>query len=123
VHGDTSFDYGSALSVVDLETANMGRFHLAVLRLSFNYFGCAVAWQTCLSGDVDVAGCFFVDFDPQHMACKVSLILTVGRTKVKAAEFVQSVLLGMLLAIGGQCEGRDAAESWLDSDFKFLRKI
>ena len=118
-----SFDYGTALSVSRLKSSKLGTISLAVCRMSWNYFGACIAWQTCLTSDSDVSGCFFLDFDPRNVAVKVTLVLTLGRTRMGPSDLVQSVLLGMLLAIGGQCEGKDATDVLLERNFSFLRRL
>ena len=122
MESEASFEYCSAFGVTKFKTAKLNGIMLAVMRLSSNFFGTTIAWQTCLQSESDVHGCFFLDHDVVHNATKVSFVVTLGRTKMRPAELVQSVLLGMLLAIGGQCEGRDPSETMLQ-DFQFLRRI
>ena len=123
VDDDQSFDYGSCFGVTRLKTSKMGALSLCVVRLSCNFFGTSIVWQTCMNSACEMAGCFFVDYDGNHNCVKVSFVATLAKTKMSPAQLVQSVLLGMLLAVGGQCEGHDANDTLLERDFSFLRRI
>lgn len=121
---ETDVNFGPCLSVTKMKVFEESSVSLAVFRLSGNFFESIVGWESCAKSDFSISGGFTVDLLPTRKDTQVSLLLKVGK-KGHAVKFVQNVLLGLLLAIGGQCESRESELEDLTpfGEFNFLKKL
>ncbi len=116
--------HGSFLSVFKVVLSSGSALSLGVVRLQQGVTEGCLAWDSLAGSkeaDGEVTGGFSVSLCDSNFSsmCRIEMLIK-SKGKVKAAKLVESVLLGLRMAVGSSVEARPAD---LEEDLQFLKKL